>query len=171
MTLKSDAKFKEKLTCSLEYDMRSFVNFHPTTQKSQNFLLMGYFCLKYIWGLSWKIQRSYLSWHRTVVQNLNKRWPCGFKNGKGNWVNFHYSIQKSEKLQIDGLFLSKAYVSVRKFKRNYVSWHWRAIQNLKESWFVASKKTFGIWLIFMRTVERLKICTLIGSFCPNHLKI
>ena len=33
------------------------------------------------------------------------------------------------------------------------------------------KKTFGIWLIFMQTVESLKICTLIGSFCPKHMKI
>ena len=30
MTLKSDAKFKEKLTCD-------FVEFHPTTQESKSF--------------------------------------------------------------------------------------------------------------------------------------
>ena len=35
-----------------------------------------------------KIQRSYLSWHWTVMQNLNNPWPCGFKNGMWNWVNF-----------------------------------------------------------------------------------
>ena len=34
MTLKSDAKFKEKLTCGFKYDMRNLVNFHPNTQKS-----------------------------------------------------------------------------------------------------------------------------------------
>ena len=49
MTLKSDAKFKEKLTCSFKYDMRNFVNIHPTTQKSKYFTSTGYFCLKYIW--------------------------------------------------------------------------------------------------------------------------
>ena len=43
MTLKSDAKFKEKLICGFKYDMRNQVNFHPTTQKSENFTLMGYF--------------------------------------------------------------------------------------------------------------------------------
>ena len=48
MTLKSDAKFKEKLTCIFKYDMRNFVNFHPTTHKSKNFTSMGYFCLKYV---------------------------------------------------------------------------------------------------------------------------
>ena len=48
MTLKSDAKFKEKLTCGFKYDMRNFVDFHPTTQKSENFTLIGYFCLEYM---------------------------------------------------------------------------------------------------------------------------
>ena len=48
MTLKSDATFKEKLTCGFKYGMRNLVNFHPTTQKSQNFISMGYFCPKYM---------------------------------------------------------------------------------------------------------------------------
>ena len=37
---------KEKLTCGFKYDMRNLVNFHPTTQKSENFTPMGYFCPK-----------------------------------------------------------------------------------------------------------------------------
>ena len=48
MTLKIGAKFKEKLTCGFKYDMRNLVNFHPTTQKSENFTSMGSFCPKYI---------------------------------------------------------------------------------------------------------------------------
>ena len=36
MTLKSDAKFGEKLNCDLENDMRNLANFHQSTQKSQN---------------------------------------------------------------------------------------------------------------------------------------
>ena len=43
MTLKSDAKFKEKLTSGFKYDMTNMVNFHPATQKSRNFTSMGYF--------------------------------------------------------------------------------------------------------------------------------
>ena len=31
--------------------------------------------------------------------------------------------------------------------------------------------TQGIWLIFMREVGSLKICTLMGSFCPKHIKL
>ena len=47
MTLKSDAKFKEKLTCGLKYDMRNLVNFHPTSKKSENLFSMFSVCSKY----------------------------------------------------------------------------------------------------------------------------
>ena len=48
MTLKSDAKFKEKLTCSFKFEMRNSVNFHSSTQKSENSTSLGYFCPKYM---------------------------------------------------------------------------------------------------------------------------
>ena len=48
MTLQSNTKSKEKMTPIFKYDMRNFVNFHPTTQKFQNFTSMGYFCPKYM---------------------------------------------------------------------------------------------------------------------------
>ena len=47
MTLKIDENFKEKLTCSFKHDKRNLVNFHPTTQMSENFTSMGSFCPKY----------------------------------------------------------------------------------------------------------------------------
>ena len=76
--------------------------------------------------------------HWTVMQKLNQPWPCSFKNGLRNWMNFHCSTQKSEKLCIDGLFLSRAYnFSGRKIQRDYVSWNWRVMQNSRENWLVA----------------------------------
>ena len=45
------------------------------------------------------------------------------------------------------------------------------MQNVKENWLLAWKMTKEIWLVFMRAVESLKICTLIGSFCQNHVKL
>ena len=48
MTLKSEALFEEKLALGSKKDMRNLVNFHPTTQKSKNFTLMGCFCPKYM---------------------------------------------------------------------------------------------------------------------------
>ena len=41
MTLKSDAKFEEKLTCGLENDMRNLADFHQSTQKCQNWDFNG----------------------------------------------------------------------------------------------------------------------------------
>ena len=39
MTVKSDAKFKEKLTCSFKYDISNLVNFHPTALKNMTISL------------------------------------------------------------------------------------------------------------------------------------
>ena len=36
MTLKSDTKFEEKLTCGLEDDMNNMANFHQSSEKCQN---------------------------------------------------------------------------------------------------------------------------------------
>ena len=71
MTLKSDAKFKEKLTCDFKYDMRNFENFHPTTQKSENFFSMGYF-FQSTQGLSYKIKEELSFMTRNSDANLNK---------------------------------------------------------------------------------------------------
>ena len=46
MTLKSDEKFGEKLTCCLENDMRNLANFHQSTRKYQNWNFDGILLLK-----------------------------------------------------------------------------------------------------------------------------
>ena len=53
MTLKSDAKFKEKLTCGFKYDMKNLVNSHRTTQKSENSLRRALF-VQSMQGLSYE---------------------------------------------------------------------------------------------------------------------
>ena len=170
MTLKSDAKFKEKLTCGFKYDMRNLVNFHPTTQKSKNFTSMGYFCPKYM--------RFELKKYRGVIFHDTEQW-CKI------WINLDLVVSKlawgigwtfikaHKSLKICtlmGSFCPKSNNSARKFQRNFVSWHWKMMQNLKENWLVPWKTTSVIWLILMWAVESLKICTLIGSFCWKHIK-
>ena len=39
MTMKNDAKLEEELTCCFKIDMRTLMNFNPSTQKSQKFSL------------------------------------------------------------------------------------------------------------------------------------
>ena len=42
MTLESDAKFEEKLTCGLENEMRNLVKYYQSTRKSQNWDFSSY---------------------------------------------------------------------------------------------------------------------------------
>ena len=53
MTLKSDAKFKEKLIFGFKYDMRNLVNFHPTTQSLKISFQWALF-IQRIQGLTYK---------------------------------------------------------------------------------------------------------------------
>ena len=46
MTLKSDAKFEEKLTCGFENYMRNLANFHQSTRKCQNWDFDGILLFK-----------------------------------------------------------------------------------------------------------------------------
>ena len=50
---------------------------------------------------------------------------------------------------------------------SYFSWYWRGTKNLKQNWLVVWKMTWGIWQIFTRALESLKIGTLMGSFYPK----
>ena len=53
---------------------------------------------------------------------------------------------------------------MKKYRRLYVSWHWRVMQSLTENWLLVPKVTWGIWWILLQTVA-LKICTLLYYFC------
>ena len=46
MSLKSDAKFEEKLTCGLKNDMRNLANFIQALESVKIGTLMGFFCPK-----------------------------------------------------------------------------------------------------------------------------
>ena len=90
MTLKSNARFEEKLTCSFKYNIRNLGNFNPATQKSENFTSLGYLCPKHIYAV-WAKKNTEEPSFMTLNSDakLNKLWPCGFKNDMRNWVNFH----------------------------------------------------------------------------------
>ena len=61
MTLKGDAKFKRKLTRGLKNDIRNLVNFHVSSQKSENFHFDWILLSKAYKDLDEKIQKSYVS--------------------------------------------------------------------------------------------------------------
>ena len=104
-----------------------FGEFSHNHSKVAKFHFNGLFLSKAYDVWAKKIQRNYLSWHWTVMQNWNKPWPWVSKMGWGIGRILLEHL-KSEKLYIDGLFLLKAYnVWAWKLKKNYVLWHWRVI--------------------------------------------
>ena len=61
MSLKSDAKFEEKLTFGFKNDMRNLVNFNASSDKSEN-LHFDVLLLSIAYKISAKkVQKSYLS--------------------------------------------------------------------------------------------------------------
>ena len=67
MTLKSDAKFEEKLICFKNDN--NLVNFYLSTQNSQILHFDRLLLLKVYKISAKKIWRSYVSWHWIVMQN------------------------------------------------------------------------------------------------------
>ena len=62
MTLKSDAKFEEKLTLTSKMDMRNLVNINVSSGKSENLHYdVLIFSISYK-GLAKKVQKNELSW-------------------------------------------------------------------------------------------------------------
>ena len=61
MTLKSYAIFKEKLTGGLKNDTRNLVNFHASSQKSENAHFDGIVLSKAYKVLDEKVQKTYVS--------------------------------------------------------------------------------------------------------------
>ena len=124
MTLSSDVKFKEKLTCGLKNDMRNSVNFHMSSQKSEIFYFYGHLnCQKYK-GLQLKSMVELCVIMLKSDAKFEGKMNCGFKNDMKNLVKFHPSTQNSENLLFHRLILSKEYkVSAKKLQKSYVGWH------------------------------------------------
>ena len=78
MTLESDAKFEEKLTCGLENNMRNLANFHQSTESLKIRTLMGFFCPK--------LNIYELKIYRGVMCYDNEEW-CK------NWRGTDFSVQ------------------------------------------------------------------------------
>ena len=92
---------------------------------------------------------------------------CCFRNDK-KLVNFDLSTWKPQKFALLLLLCKVFNVCPKKVQRNYLSWHWRVMQNLKKNGLVVRKMTWRVWQILTRALESVKIGTLMGSFCPKY---
>ena len=92
---------------------------------------------------------------------------CCFKNDK-KLVNFDLSTWKPQKFALLLLLCKVFNVWPKKLQRNYLSWHWWVMQNLKKNGLVVRKMTWRVWQILTRALESVKIGTLMGSFCRKY---
>ena len=72
MTMKGDAKFKEKLTRGLKNDIRNLVNIQKTSRKSKNLHFDGLLFSKAYKELDEKVQKIYVPWYWIIMQSLKK---------------------------------------------------------------------------------------------------
>ena len=79
MTLKSDAKFKGKLTRDLKNDIRNLVNFHACSRKSENLHFNGLILSKAYKVLDEKVQKSCLMTLQSDAK-FEEKLTCGSKN-------------------------------------------------------------------------------------------
>ena len=84
-----------------------------------------------------KIHGSYLSWYWTVMQNLNKPWPCGFKITWRIGLAFIRALKKLKSCSLMGIFCPKHVMFQLKNFKGIMCWQLRVMYNLKENWLVA----------------------------------
>ena len=129
MVLKSDAKFKEKLTCGFKYIWHEeFGEFSPNHSKVRKFHSNGLFLSKVF--EVWAKRKNGVISHGTEqwckIWETLRLWFQKLHEELGELSSLEHP--KVWKLYLDGLFLSKGYtVSDRNLQRIYVSWHWRVL--------------------------------------------
>ena len=131
ITLKSDAKFEEKLTLGSKNDMRNLVNFNVSSGKSENlhfdvlFLSIAY----KVWAK--KVQKNYLSWHWKEIQTLKKNWLFVWKMTWGIWWTLTRAVESLKICTLMGYFC-----------RKYVMFELKNTEELcREKWLMVSKMT------------------------------
>ena len=138
MTLKSDAKFGEALTCCFKINMEKLTNFDPSPQKSKGFHFNAFIFGKVyiVWDKKRDVQRCYLSTHWRMIKNLDRDWFVVSKLTWGIWQTLTRAFVSLKDVHLNGLLLSKVYIFwAKKVQRRYLLWHWRVRQNLQlELW-------------------------------------
>ena len=151
MTLKSNAKFKEKLIFCFENDK----NLTWALENLKNFHFDWFLVCKVFNVWPKKVHRSYLSWHKSDAKFEKKsdllfeKWHEEF----GKFSQEHSKVLKSG-LWWDLFVQSRKCISLN-LQRSYVSWQWKMIQKLKRNWIVVLKLTWGIWRILTRAFDSL----------------
>ena len=107
MTLKSDAKFEEKLTLGSKKGIKNLMNFNVSSGKSEN-LHFDVLLLSIAYKVSAKkVTKNYLSWHWRVIQTYNKNWLSVWKITWRVLVNLMPAVESLKICTLMGYFCRK----------------------------------------------------------------
>ena len=95
MTLKVDAKFEEKLTCSLENDMKNLANFYQSTRKFQNRDFDGIILFKVENVRAYNLYKICLMKIKNNAK-FEEETTSRFKTDTTNFTNYDPSTQNSQ---------------------------------------------------------------------------
>ena len=104
MTMKGIAKLKRKLTVALKNGIRNLVNFHVSCRKFENLHFGWNLLYKAYKDLDEKAEKSYLSWHRRVMQSLMKNWLFIWKMTWGIWWILTWAVGSLKICTLMGYF-------------------------------------------------------------------
>ena len=118
-----------------------------------------------------KIQRSYLSWHWTVMQTLNEPWPCGLEwhEELGELSLEHSKVWKI--VYSSALLVHSISCFSQKISGKLCVMTLKGDEKFERKLTHDSKNEKMIWWIFMQAVKILKVGTFIGFFCQKHIKV
>ena len=129
--------------------------------------LIGYFCWGYIKFQLKKLWRSNVSRYQIVVQNLKRNIFFVSKMTIIWWI-FIRALKCLKNLRYDWSLLSKVYNGwPEKVQESIFHDDEESCKMWKKKWLVIWKMTWGIWQIFIRTLENVKIGIFMGSFFPK----
>ena len=74
MAMKIDSKLVEELACGIRIDRSTLLSSDLSTQKSQKLHFNGLPLTKVCSAWVKKVQRNYVWWHWTLIQNLKENW-------------------------------------------------------------------------------------------------
>ena len=115
-----------------------------------------------------KVQKSYFSKHKIVMQSLRKHWLLVQKMTWGIWWILMRAVGSLKIFTLMCYFCRKyTMLEPKKVKGSYVSYTEEWSKRLRKTNFLFWKMAWGIWWILTRAVEGLKICTLMGYFCQK----
>ena len=125
MTLKTDGKFEEKLTCGLENDMKNiYSKLSPEHLKVSKLGLWWDLLIQSRKSMRLKFTEQLCAMATKNDTKFVEETTCCFKVYVGNFTNFDPSTQKSKKLRFNGLLVTKAYNAWAKtVQKSHLSWH------------------------------------------------